>query len=62
MEVNGRIAMQPLEEGMRQKRCAASSTRSLNTMNTGLSRSYRNGYEDVIKELRRQLETIDETV
>ena len=61
MAVNGKTAMQPIEEEIMQKRCVKSSTRILNTMSTGLrSNAYRNGYEEVIKGLRRQLETIDE--
>ena len=62
MAVNGRTAMQPIEEELMLKRCAPSLTRSLNTIDIGLSRSYRNGYEEVIRDLRRQLETIDERV
>ena len=62
MAENGRSAIRPIGEKMKCKLCATSSTRSLNTINTGLRgyKDQRQDIEEAIKSLRRQLEIIDE--
>ena len=62
MAMNGKNAIQPIEEELKRKLCATSSTRSLNTINTGLRgyKDQRQDIEEAIKSLRRQLEIIDE--
>lgn len=60
MEENGRTAMRPKKRELKRKSCATFSTRSLNTMSTGLrNNAYGNRYDEAITSLRRQLEILD---